>query len=240
MGMIECDLTFDGVSSKDIGITVEGYPGAVIPEKDIETETVPGRNGDLVYDYGTFRNYSQLYTLHWRYVQRDARIVEWLHKAGYRRLEDSFHPEHYRMAYVASTQEVDNRMQVLKRMDVEFSCKPQWFRKDGVFPKTISASGQTMLNTGMTSKPLITLTGSGKATFTIGADTITISSIPSGGIVLDSELQDAYSVDKLTNLNNTITLSTNEFPKLERGVNKILFTGNVTSVKIVPRYWDLL
>ena len=88
--------------------------------------------------------------------------------------------------------------------------------------------------------PLITVTGSGKGTVTAGTSTVTISDIPSGGIVLDCELQDAYSVDKLQNLNSLITVENNEFPKLTRGKNTITFTGGVESVKIVPRWWDLL
>lgn len=237
---VECELIFDGVSSRDIGVTVEGFPGAVMPERDVEQENIPGRNGALIYDYGTYQNYSQTYTIHWRYIGHDGRISEWLHKRGYKRLEDSFHPEHYRMAYVSPSQDVDNRLQVLKRADIEFNCKPQWYRKNGDIPIVVNTSGRVLINTGEDALPLITVTGSGLGTVTAGTSTISISSIPSAGIVLDCELQDAYSVDKLTNYNSLITVTNNVFPKLTRGKNNIAFTGGVKSVKIVPRWWDLL
>lgn len=237
---VECDLIYDGVSSRDIGVTVEGFPGAVMPKRDIEVTTIPGRNGALVYDYGTYSNYTQNYTIHWRNISRDARITEWLQKPGYRRLEDSFHPEHYRMAYVVTNQNIDNRMEVLHRLPIAFECKPQWYRKNGDIPITVSKSGTLIMNTGEDALPLLTVTGSSTATLTINDYIITISNIPAKGIVIDSELQDAYSTDKMQNLNSYIVAKDNKFPVLKRGKNTVYFTGGIESVKIVPRWWDLL
>lgn len=239
MGVKECELIFDGVSSKDVGITVEGYPGALLPEKSVDTEEIPGRNGYLLYDYGTYRNYDQPYTIHWRNIDSDARIAQWLYKQGYRRLEDSFHPEHYRMAYFDGVFEIDNRMDVIKRAEIEFRCKPQWFRKNGDY-KINATNGQTLVNTGMDALPIITVNGSGRCSVSVGNTSITISNVPSNGIVIDCELQDAYSPDKDQNLNSLISLSGEKFPVLSRGANTVSFTGSVESVIIVPRYWDLL
>ncbi len=237
---VECELIYDGVSSRDIGVTVEGFPGTVMPKRDVEVTTIPGRNGALVYDSGTYANYTQNYTMHWRNAYRDARITEWLHKPGYHRLEESFHPEHYRMAYVSSNQNMDNRMEVLHRITVAFECKPQWFKKSGDLPINVSTSGKSLLNTGEDAMPLITVSGSGEGTLTVGDCVITISSIPAKGIVIDSELQDAYSSDKLKNLNTSIKVKNNSFPVLKRGKTTISFTSGIKSVKIVPRWWDLL
>ena len=238
MGVNECELKFDGISSRDIGLTVESYPQSYMPQKDVQTQSVPGRDGDLLYDYGTYRNYTQSYTVHWRYVQRDARISEWLYKQGYRRLEDSFHPEHYRMAYYTGKSNVDNRMQVLKRASISFDCKPQWFRKSGEFGIDIQ-NGQVLVNSGMESKPLITVKGS-SGYVTVGDRRLLLSSIPRDGIVIDCDVQDAYSIDKNTNLNSLVTLMDGQFPVLVPGQNKVSFTSGIDSVKIVPRWWDLL
>ena len=229
---VECELIYDGVSSRDIGVTVEGFPGAVMPQKDLEVTTVPGRNGALVYDYGTYSNYTQNYTIHWREVGRNARISEWLQKPGYHKLEDSFHTEHYRLAYVRMNQSLNNRMMVLQQMPIAFECKPQWFRKNGDNPINISTSGRALL--------LMTVSGSGEGTLTVGDCVITISSIPAKGIIIDCELQDAYSSDKLQNLNTSIKVKDNSFPVLKRGKTLVSFTDGVKSVKIVPRWWDLL
>lgn len=237
---VECELIYDGVSSRDIGVTVEGFPGTVMPKRDVEVTTIPGRNGALVYDSGTYANYTQNYTMHWRNAYRDARITEWLHKPGYHRLEESFHPEHYRMAYVSSNQNMDNRMEVLHRITVAFECKPQWFKKSGDLPIIISTSGKALLNTCMDSLPIITVSGSGSGTLTISDSILDISNIDASGVVIDCELQDAYSADMLHNLNANIKAKDNKFPVLKRGKNTIAFTGGIKSVKIVPRWWDLL
>lgn len=237
---IECELIYDGVSSRDIGVTVEGFPGAVMPKKDLEVTTIPGRNGALVYDYGTYANYTQNYTIHWREVGRNARITEWLQKPGYHKLEDSFHEDHYRLAYVGTNQNLDNRMQVLQRMPISFECRPQWFKKKGENPITINESGTVLLNTGENALPLITVNGNGSGTLNVDDCTITINDIPSGGIIIDCELQDAYSPDKLQNLNSKIILNDNRFPVLKRGKTTITFTSGIKSVIIIPRWWDLL
>lgn len=236
---VECELKFDGVSSNDIGVTVEGFPPSTMPKKDVETQTIPGRSGSLVYDYGTYQNYTQSYTIHWRYVQWDARIAEWLYKRGYKRLEDSFHPDHYRMAYYVGNANVDNRMQVLKRAAINFECKPQWFRKDGDFTIDITTNPQLIVNTGMAAKPLITVKGS-SGYIAIGNRRILLSSIPDDGIIIDCDVQDAYSIDKTTNLNSCVTLLDGDFPVFNPGKNEVSFTVGIESVKIVPRWWDLL
>lgn len=235
----ECTLIFDGVSSNDIGVTVEGYPGAVLPERDYEIERIPGRNRDIIYDYGTYNNYQQSYTIHWRYVQSDSRISKWLCKDGYKRLEDSFHPEHYRLAHYIGSSDVDNRMQVLKRTDIKFDFGPQWYRKDGDFAISV-ANGQKIVNTGMDALPLINITGSGAGILAVGDVSISISSIPTSGIVIDCELQDAYSPNKLSNLNGIVRISGYEFPVLKSGTNTVSYSGGIQTVKIIPRWWDLM
>lgn len=251
----QCVLTFGGYASSNIGVTVESYPGSVKPQKNVDTDIIPGRNGDLIKDYKTYKNYEVTYTCHWRKnrelyenadyntannTSADYSVLPWLMLDGYQQLEDSFHPLHYRMAYISNSFEVDNLMNQLGRAKIRFNAKPQWFRKSGETAITVSSSGYHMQNTGMESLPLITVNGSGSCTVTIGAQSVSISSIPESGIVLDSELQDAYSPNKTTNFNNIVTLSGDKFPVLVHGDNIISYTGNITSITIIPRWWDLL
>ena len=53
---------------------------------------------------------------------------------------------------------------------------------------------------------------------------------------IDSELQDAYK--GTTNCNSLVTLS-NGFPKLIKGENEISFSGGITSVEVIPKWWTL-
>ena len=80
---------------------------------------------------------------------------------------------------------------------------------------------------------------SGSGTLTVGDQTITISGLTnSTRMVIDSELQDIYEEGSLTNLNGKVSFS-DGFPLLIPGVNPIEFTGSITSVEVIPRWWIL-
>lgn len=238
MGLI-CKLIFGGVSSDSLGVTVEGFPASVIPERETETEMIPGRSGALLYDHGTYKNYPQNFTLHWlKQGNVDASVAAWLHKRGYQRLEDSFHPDHFRLAFYTGDTEIENRLNVLGRAEIQFNCKPQYFRKSGEVKLTPS-NGDFISNSGQTALPLITIYGTGSGAIVVGNVSAAISDIPSDGMVLDCDLQDAYSPSKLENYNARVEISGGDFPVLPPGGAQISWSGGITSVEIVPRWWDL-
>lgn len=239
---LTCELTYGDVSSKELGLTVEGYPSTVLPQKDVEVEEIPGRNGDLLYDYGTYRSYEQEYTLHWRVdndPKRSASIAAWIQQKGYNKLVDSFHAGKYRLAYCTGGVEVENRMNVLGRTGIAFVCRPEWFLDEGDTELTLS-NGQTLSNEWEDAKPLITIKGSGAGVLTVGDVIVTASNIPADGIVLDSDLQDAYSPSKLENRNALVSLSGDDFPILRHGDTRISWTGGIESVTLIPHWWCLL
>ena len=47
-------ITFDGVNSDDLGVIVERIPNPQIAARRANTEVVPGRNGVLLQDDGSF------------------------------------------------------------------------------------------------------------------------------------------------------------------------------------------
>lgn len=65
--------------------------------------------------------------------------------------------------------------------------------------------------------------------------TVTINSMPRGAVVLDSNTQNAYL--GAVNLNSTI--SAPEFPTLPAGESAVRWTGGITGVEIIPRWWAL-
>ena len=68
---------------------------------------------------------------------------------------------------------------------------------------------------------------------TIGDTTVRFSEI-SDFVVLDCDLQDAYK--NLENKNSTMTGS---FPGLAPGENIVTFSGGITKIEIIPRWWTL-
>ena len=49
-------FTFNGLDSGDYGIFLTSPPKFALAERDVTTESVPGRNGDLVNDNGRYKN----------------------------------------------------------------------------------------------------------------------------------------------------------------------------------------
>lgn len=102
------------------------------PEKDVETFEVPGRSGDLLIDYGSYKNVeltveiaidgaavdSDFITLY------DALRAAIMVQSGYQRLEDSLYPNEYRMARAVMCEREQSDTQSGKAI-FTFDAKPQ-------------------------------------------------------------------------------------------------------------------
>ena len=233
-------VIFNGISSQDLHIQVQTEPDYDFPEKDYEVTHVPGRNGDIVIDQGSWQNVSRKYNLAMdavkiSYTEVASKLVQWLHSAsGYARLEDSYEPDFYRMAMYKDSGSISNIYNKAGQIEVEFTCKPQRYFKSGEVADIFTTSTEYRNPTDFPAKPLIKIHGSGSGTVGIGTYTVTINDILDGMIV-DSEQQDTYK-DK-TNCNSRVSIA--EYPKLVSGNNAISFSGGVTSIEIIPRWWTL-
>ena len=233
-------VIFNGISSKDLHIQVQTEPDYDFPEKDYEVTHVPGRNGDIVIDQGSWQNVSRKYNLAMdagkiSYTEVASKLVQWLHSAsGYARLEDSYEPDFYRMAMYKDSGSISNIYNKAGQIEIEFTCKPQRYFKSGEVADTFAASAEYRNPTDFPAKPLIKIHGSGSGTVKIGAYTVTINDILDG-MVVDSEQQDTYKDQ--TNCNSKVSIA--EYPKLIAGNNAISISGGVTSIEIIPRWWTL-
>lgn len=134
-------LVFGGINSIDHGVWITGSGTFSAPERDYETVSVPGRNGDLIIDNGRWRNISVTYPA---FIQSDfdARMSAFralmCSKIGYQRLEDDYHPDEYRLG-VFSNGITPSMRQRNKggEFDITFNCKPQRFLKIGEEPTQI-------------------------------------------------------------------------------------------------------
>jgi phage-related protein len=248
-------ITFDGASSDALGITIEGFPNATVPERYVDTVEVPGRNGLLLIDHGTYKNYDQTYTAHWRIDGDDgvnAALSEWFGKIGYKRLYDSLWPNHYRLAVCNGSVDTENRNNVLGRGPIVFNCKPQWFRVAGDEAIEFQQStGGTISNpTKNNAYPLVRMTCAAgvEDSITINGTTIYVDAtaayddgVAASGFLIveiDCETQNAVAVDDGASLNKYITVP-GDFPSLVPGENVISFGGEIGYCGITPRWWDL-
>ena len=238
-------IIFNGIQSTNYGIHVEKPPVYATPERDYEVVHIPGRNGDLVIDNGSYQNVTRKYDISvgeidGNFTNLAAGVSEWLHSAsGYARLEDSYEPDYFRLAYYVTDAEMENLFHQAGKMSVEFNCKPARFLKVGERAVSFTAAGSLRNPTFQKSFPKIIVTVSGSGSLSIGGQTVTISGLSSSTrMVIDSELQDVYAEGSMTNLNSKVSFS-DGFPLLIPGVNTITFTGSISLVEVIPRWWIL-
>lgn len=231
-------IWFDGVCSAEFGIVVSGEQRFDAPERDIEQLSIPGRNGCLTIDNGRYKNIEISYNAG---IQRDflevsQAVRSWLTSpVGYRRFEDSIDPEHFRLAAFRGPLRFElGFLCGSATFSLSFDCAPQRFLKSGEFPVIFQAPGVLYNGTAFVAKPLITVSGSGAGSLTVGGVTVGILSLD-GSLSLDCDTQNAYKGHQ--NKNNTISAPV--FPVLSPGENQISWTGGVTGVEITPRWWTL-
>lgn len=134
-------LVYNGLRSIDYQVVVEHPPVFSMPERDYEKVHVPGRNGDVIIDNGSYQNTTAKYEIcfgsYTKYFPEMVyQVSKWLHSAQgqYARLEDSYDPDHFRLAAYLEENEFENIMFHAGRTTVEFDCKPQRFLKSGEKP----------------------------------------------------------------------------------------------------------
>ena len=232
------NLVFDDINCNAYGVYVTDIDVDNAPIRIYQTESIPGRNGDIVFDTKSYENITIQYPA-FVYDEYDSNIIairnRFASKIGYKRLEDSFHPDEYRLARYSSPMTVaKTNDRKLGRFAFEFDCKPQRYLKIGEEPITYTANGTIFNPTEMEARPFMRVYGQG--VLTVNGTAVTISST-SSYIDLDCELQDAYYGSQ--NLNKYVSLSPNEFPKLSAGANAITLGSGITRVIITPRWWRI-
>jgi len=178
---------FNSKSSLDYGIIIATHPESRHAERRGSTSTIPGRHGALYRDEAAFSTYEISYD-----VLLDARNVvdmyhlgrdlsAWLLTAsGYCRLEDTYEPEHYRMARYVGSPDVANILFKFGRAELEFEVQPQRYLKSGEKEIEITEEITTLRNpTAFAASPLIKVEMQSEAQeitpTVIGADDMTWS-----------------------------------------------------------------
>lgn len=231
-------LIYNGISSRYYGLYLTGSGVFNAPERDTDTVEIPGRNGSLTIDNGRYKNVTQSYEafIHRDFAKNAEGVRAWLLSApGYHRLEDTYNPNHFRLARFAGS--LDFAIRALcngAETQLLFDCDPRRFLKAGETP--IGVTGAAILNnpTLFPALPLLTIYGAGAGTVNISGQVISVSDIDDH-VTIDCERQDAYK--STTNKNATVSLS--EFPTLAPGKNTITASGGVSRVEIIPRWWTL-
>ena len=229
-------FTFAGTNSKDFGVYLNGDKTFNSPAREIETISIPGRNGDLVIDKNRYLNVAHTYDAFIiRHFWGNIRELEnfLATQVGYQRLEDTYHPDEFYLAVFSSGLDVTPTEDLMVgTFTITFNRKPQRFLKTGEQIQTFTANGSLRNPTRETALPLIRVYGVG--TFQIGTATITVTSNP-GYIDLDCDTENAYM--EATNCNDYIRLDSDSFPKLPAGQTNVVLGSGITKIEIKPRWW---
>lgn len=233
-------LTFAGKDMADFGVHISGEGTWKKPAADYERVSVPGRNGDLLFSNKRFNNVEIRYACG---IVKDfdtnfTSLSEFLlSHTGYQRLEDSYHPDYYRVASFGGELSPDmTRLNREGQFELTFEAKPQMYLKKGERKMVLTEETQIYNPTLFDAKPLLRVYGTGRVT--IGGVTVNIKTA-SEYTDIDCELEDAYKDDSSVNCNGNIELSGDDFPALSPGWTKVALSGMVTKVELTPRWWRL-
>ena len=166
-------LTYGGISSSDYGIFISGEGVYNAPERNVELVSVPGRNGDLTIDKGSFANITIEYPC-FTFAKSQAEFRRKVNdfknalmsQVGYQKLADDYHPDDYRMALYINGLEVDPvHMGRAGSFTLQFICKPQRYLISGEDEVTVSDGDVINNPTLYDAEPLLMIEGYGNVGF---------------------------------------------------------------------------
>ena len=139
-------FTFDGVASSDYDIYLTGEGVFNAPKRAVNLLEIPGRNGNYALDQGRFQNITVTYKIgifgedESTYADKASAFRNWIcSKIGYKRLEDEYNPNEYRMALYSGGVEFDTAQLIAGEATISFECKPQRWLTSGETPIEIGA-----------------------------------------------------------------------------------------------------
>lgn len=149
-------FTYNGVNSADYGLYISGDSVYNAPSRVYEMVDIAGRNGQLAIDQGRFENIEVTYPAfifaetQTEFAQRLRDIRAWLMSpVGYQRLEDTYHPDEFRLGIYKSGLEVEPIFyNKAGRFELIFDCKPQRFLFSGEETFVLGEWGETETITG--------------------------------------------------------------------------------------------
>lgn len=234
---------WNGTDSREMGVRAIELPPITIAEERVKYETVAGRSGSVTMLEGedVYEDITLGITCLLNDVSRLDEVTQWLKGTG--RLALPNRPGGWYEARVSG--QIELSRVIAARADRQF---PMTFRArpcfylDDADPIELTGAAEALQeidNPGnLASAPRITVYGSGSVGIVIAGQLMEITGMEDG-IILDTELQDALSLDGAQLLNGTVT---GEFLTIPAGVSMLQWfpadedPGTVTKIEIDPRW----
>ena len=231
---------FCGENSQNYGVRIMDAFVITAPGVRGTSQTIAGRSGDLWLSTGDYNTITIKHTVRVP-MSRYGDMLRWLDQSG--KLVFSQSPEY---AYIARFNRENNAKGIefksvskgrdpLLEGQITFTCQP--FRYMNPAPKEVTFAAEGKLHNPGTvfSQPKVTITGTGDFSVTIGNETLYFVGI-TGGIIIDSELMDALSLDGSTLMNDHMSGTPWSIQPGANDVSWSIDTGSITNIKILPRW----
>lgn len=226
---------FNGEHSRAMGIIVTSMPAVCRPKRRTETIDIPGRNGVLHVDDGSYENYTK--TAECAIIKRaniDA-ICAWLTGSGTAIF--STEPDKYYRVRIDNAISIEQMMKVFQKFQVHFDTHPFKYSVNETDDQVILQQPSLLYNRGtVEAEPTITVVGSGTVTLSINGKGYRLSAVD-GHVTIHSEVMEVETDGE--NKNGTYLPLQEEdwlFPRFEVGENRINWTGNVERIEITPNW----
>lgn len=226
-------IILNDISSRSIqGLLISELPPISKPKVRTRTETVDGRDGDIVTPLG-FSAYNKKVKIGLTYDYNIDDIIEYFNSEG--KVVFSNEPEKY-YKYSIYDQIDFEKLIRFKKASVNFHVQPFKF-SDIENAKTFTFEDDTQEltirnNGNYFSRPTLTIRGSEVVNLSLnGSQILSITLSTNQVIVIDAETMNATSADGSILLNRLVTGNYDNI-KLKPGSNTISFTGTVSSIKV--------
>lgn len=244
-------ISFNGVSSDDLGLIVEKYPARPIPKRKENKWSVAGRSGDVLAVEDAWENVTRIYDC---YVSAEFRtgglqraadqISQWLQAASWAVLWDDYDDDTFVMAHFTGPVDIENIINKFGRVKITFDCWPQRFLTSGSETIQMLEAGSVVNPTNFIAQPQIMLFGAANQAGTLRVGTTATTADPtlelaatSAGwdqVIVDCREQEVYRDG--VNLNSYVS---GTIPVLRPGTNYISWAGCISGLIITPRWWRL-
>ena len=228
-------LIFDKIQTDVFSTYVTNAGMYKSPLPDYDSIEIPGRNGDLLIENYRYKNISLVYpmVIYEDFDRNYMRLRSFLmSRKGYKRIEDSFEPDRYRIGRFKSAKDPKfPRDRRAGTFEIEFDCKPQWYLKSGEMPIEVSRNTALFNPTEYDSHPKYRVYGAG--TFSVNGVSVNVATGATNYIDIDCDIMDSYegSVNR-----NSLVTRVGGWPLLKAGANDITVSG-ITKIEIFPRWY---
>ena len=250
--MIENYIIFNGKATKEFDCYVSGGETFATAQRDYELVEVQGRNGVLVIDK---ERYKQVKVPYKAFIVNNMKenyksLSNWYaSNFGIHRLEDTFHPEYFRLAMFDGEIEPKVFALQLSEFTLNFICQPEKWLKTGETAIAVKNGSYINNPTLFPAKPLIKVVGEGTLNISnivretgeyISTYQAIISDNGQNHLYIDCESGFAYEqfYNHVESRNNCVYFNEFKLPMLKQ-FSIISYDDTITEVEIVPRWWEL-